>query len=328
MTGQVRAIADVTVVVVTYNRAALLRRAVESLFRQDTGGRLAFRILIVDNGSSDDTPAVAAELARASPVPLRAVREERHGVAPARNRGVAECPTPWIAFFDDDQVAERRWLAELCAVAEARGVPCVGGRIALELPEEEKARLPPLCRSLLGETQAAAEPRPYPRKALPGTGNVLLARLLFDELGGFDEALAAGCEDADFFRRLRRAGIEPWYAPRSLASHHVPPHRLERDYFVWVSLRQGASYAYLDNKECGRPLTAAACAARVGKALVLTMPRLATRTLARDGAAALADECLLWRTVGYARETLFLLAPRVFGQRRFFSSLDFRVERR
>jgi GT2 family glycosyltransferase len=147
-------------------------------------------------------------------------------------------------------------------------------------------------------------------------------------VGRFDEALVAGCEDADFFRRLKRAGVVPWYAPRAVATHHVPSHRLCAPYFRWVSLRQGASYAYLDEKEGGRARALVACAARLGQAAALIAPGLARRALARDGAGALAQKCLLWRTMGYTRETARLLAPRVFAQELFFERLSFRAERR
>src|SRR2546421_689464 len=104
---------DVSVVVCTYNRAALLRDALASLGVLQTDGRFRYEILVVDNASSDETPAVIEEEAARSPVPMRGVREARPGVACARNRGVQETAAPWIAFFDDDQIADPGWLAEL-----------------------------------------------------------------------------------------------------------------------------------------------------------------------------------------------------------------------
>jgi GT2 family glycosyltransferase len=319
-----RTTADVTIVVVTFNRAALLRRSIESLLRQDTGGTFTFELLVVDNASSDNTPQVIGDLAAAAPVSMRSVREERQGVAAARNRGIAECETPWTAFFDDDMVAEPGWLASLYAVARERGARCVGGRNVLELTPSELATLPDLCRMLLGEKPDEASARIYTDKSLPGAGNLLMERRLFDEVGRFDEVVGAGCEDTDLFRRVQRAGYPVWYAPGAVASHHVPPDRLRPEYFEWVCLRHGASYALIDDRLRGRAYAAASCAARLVRAAVWNGPRLALSRLRGDRADALAERCMLARTVGYARETLFLLAPSVFPQDRFFRRLDFR----
>jgi GT2 family glycosyltransferase len=318
---------DISVVVTTYNRSPLLQGAIESLARQATGGRFSYEVVVVDNASTDDTAEVAAALRQGLPIPIRYVREPREGVVHARNRGVREAAGGWIAFFDDDQLADPGWLRELHAVAQTQGAPCVGGRILLRLPPAPAVRLAPVCSALLGATAEASAPRRYARKEQPGTGNVLVARSLFDAVGPFDEALRSGCEDADFFRRVRRAGFGAWYAPQALAYHLIPPHRLDRSYFVWVSRRQGASYAYLDRKEGGLSRLAAGSAGRAAQATLLTAPRWALRALARDDAGALDAECLLWRAASYLREALLLAAPAAFSRRRGSARLDFRAER-
>ena len=68
---------DVTVVVCTYNRAALLRDALASLQALEKGDDFRYEILVVNNASTDDTDRAVAECARGSPVPLRGVYEPR-----------------------------------------------------------------------------------------------------------------------------------------------------------------------------------------------------------------------------------------------------------
>jgi GT2 family glycosyltransferase len=321
------AVPDVTVVVTTYNRADALRDAVASLFRQETRGGFRFEILIVDNASTDGTAGVAAGLAAEAPVLVRCVREERRGVACARNRGVAESRGRWVAFFDDDQLAAPAWLGSLVETALQRGAPVVGGRVVLRLPAGASGRLGPVCCRLLGESSEAATPHPYLGKTLPGTGNALVERRVFEEVGAFDEGLTSGCEDTDFFRRVRRNGIPCWYAPGAVVDHVIPEHRLRRDYFTWVSLRQGANYALLDSTAHGRARLAGTCFARVGQALAITLPRWLGRVVTGGRAATLDQECLLWRMNGYVRRSLQILMPGTFRQRRFFDHLDFRSER-
>src|SRR5262245_56043964 len=119
----------VSIVVCTHNRADNLRAAVASLYDLATRGRFDYEIVVVDNASTDDTPAVVAEADCLSPHRVRYVFEGRKGISPARNRGVREAAGSWIAFFDDDQLAEPQWLAELWDLAEAKQVDGVGGRV-------------------------------------------------------------------------------------------------------------------------------------------------------------------------------------------------------
>src|SRR5262245_35900641 len=101
---------DISVVVCTYNRAALLREALRSLFAQKLED-LSYEIIVVDNNSSDDTPARVESLKSESPVPLHYFRESRQGNAYARNAGVEQAAASIIAFLDDDCTADENWIA-------------------------------------------------------------------------------------------------------------------------------------------------------------------------------------------------------------------------
>src|SRR5690349_14582285 len=100
----------ITIVVCTYNRSAMLRDALRSLYDLRTAGEFTYEVLVVDNNSPDDTPAAIEQCSRESRALLRGVRETKPGVAAARNRGVREAHGEWIAFFDDDQIADADWL--------------------------------------------------------------------------------------------------------------------------------------------------------------------------------------------------------------------------
>ena len=101
---------------------ALLRDTLASLLALETDGQFTYEVLVVNNASTDETATVIEQAVREARVPLRDVFEERPGVSFARNRGIQEARTPWIAFFDDDQVADARWLTELWALAEEQQV--------------------------------------------------------------------------------------------------------------------------------------------------------------------------------------------------------------
>src|SRR5262245_61414849 len=115
---------EVSVVVPTYRRAANLPRLVAALEAQTLPAD-RFEVVLVDNGSDDDTPAVLAELAastRLHLVPLRI--DVNEGPARARNAGWRASSAPLVAFTDDDCVPRPDWLEQV--VATAGSVPRLG----------------------------------------------------------------------------------------------------------------------------------------------------------------------------------------------------------
>ena len=94
-----------SIVIATFNRSAYLLRTLESLAGQTLPAQ-EFEILVVNNNSTDDTPAVFAGFARQHPeLRLRMVAEPVQGISYARNRGVAEAKGECIVFIDDDEEA-------------------------------------------------------------------------------------------------------------------------------------------------------------------------------------------------------------------------------
>ena len=96
----------VAVVIPTYNRVRLLERALRSVLDQ---ARVADEIIVVDDGSTDGTAEAVADL------PVRLVRQANAGAAAARNRGVREASSPWVAFLDSDDLWDVAHLAVLTA---------------------------------------------------------------------------------------------------------------------------------------------------------------------------------------------------------------------
>ncbi len=317
---------DLSVVICTFNRATMLRRALATAAQQQTA-EFSYEVVVIDDGSSDNTRAVVEEIAASTDIPVRYVREDsKAGIAVARNRGVTEARGAWIVFFDDDQLADPDWLVSLMRVARAQDAKIVGGARKLEIPEPQLASLGAVCRSILGESLYPGAPEVLRGKDLPTTGNLLLSRAVFDAVGLFDVRLTSSGEDADLITRARAAAFEVWTAPQAMVAHMIPPYRLEARYFRWVSLRWGNQFAYFDAKE-GKARVLTRAVARAGQALLVHVPRRLRARLTGNAAAALDAQCLLWRAQGYVRTAALLLAPGVFPQKHFLSELEFRLER-
>lgn len=317
----------VTVVVCTYNRADVLELALASLVAQKTGDAFDYEVLIVNNASTDNTCEVIDAACGRGGGLFRHVVESAPGISISRNRGIAEARGSWIAFFDDDQLADPSWLASLMDAAERQSVLCVGGSRDLALPENSQRALAAFCRTLLGEDSGGPPSATrYGKKVSPNTGNLLVHRSVFGKVGVFDPSLTSG-EDTDLHRRLREAAIPVWYSPAALVHHIIPQYRLEDSYFLWASMRHGWNRARWDRQQFGWPKRLAILAARLMQAGIVFLPRLAWGKLRGNREQVLGIRCLLARATGYLRGAAHWNMPQWFAQPSLADRLEFRSER-
>jgi glycosyltransferase involved in cell wall biosynthesis len=208
-------VSEVSVVIPAYNAAGYLSASIASALEQ--AGVL--EILVVDDGSTDDTERVAAPFGP----PVRVIQQANRGVGAARNRGIEESRGRYVAFLDADDT----WLpGKLAKQLDAlRGVPSCG-----------------LCYSaftVVGEGLEPLEIRRSVRRAstledLLTRGNVvgsictvLCERRLLEQAGGFDEALSQ-CADWDMWVRL--AGLTEFlYVDEPLATYRLHGGNMSRN---------------------------------------------------------------------------------------------------
>jgi glycosyltransferase involved in cell wall biosynthesis len=314
---------DISVVVCTYNRRVLLQHALDSLIGQETMDRFSFEIIVVDDGSNDGTSsAVQLFISKCERVRVRYCNSGGVGIAGARNKGVSEATGEWVAFFDDDQLAEPRWLLELHGIATASGAECVAGNIRISLPAAFSEPLSSLQRGLLGETCRKAGREASPDTLL--TGNVLIHRGVFASVGLFDLQMKYGGEDSEFFARVQRAGIVVWNAPEAVVYHIVPESRLHDREFRYAAIRWGAGSAVFRYRSDGAIKCAAELMKRMAAAACRDMWLLGAARLRGSQLERLDRGLRLRHALGYGRAALSLVAPRWFPQRRFLDRLEFR----
>jgi glycosyltransferase involved in cell wall biosynthesis len=315
----------ISVILPTYNRADMLRGALESICQQETAGEFCYEVIVVDNASTDATKSIIQQVAAQSPVPLRYFYHSEPGPAPARNCGLKQSQGEWLAFFDDDELANADWLHHLYCAALKTGAPIIGGAVQLDVTPETRARLNHFVRTTsLREIDYYSTIQRYTNKRLPGTNNALVARQVFQTIGDFNVAIVGGGSDSDFFLRALQAGMDLYYSPQAIVKHRVAPNRLTVDYFRWDAHQGCAAFAGLDFKYKGRSALSLHCGARIGHAIFVVMPLLAWAWIKTDQAEILGQKVRLWRAEGYARKTLALLAPACFPQTSFFADLEFR----
>lgn len=272
----------ISIVLCTLDRADLLRQALASLTALKTDGLFTCEIVVVDNGSTDNTQQVvahAAAMAKRDGGPLiRSVPCHEPGIVAARNCGIAQARGDWIAFFDDDQLAEPDWLLELWRGAQRYACPVVGGTVLLALPDDAPQPLDPVVRMLLGEALHGPDPRPYGGRLTPGCGNLMVARHVFTQIGTFQRTIDGRGEDTDLFSRIERAHIPAWYIPTAVVWHLTPPPRLTDDYLLGLARRMGRGVAQRQAAVLGQPRLALLT---LGKTLRLALVQLPAMLLAR-----------------------------------------------
>jgi glycosyltransferase involved in cell wall biosynthesis len=228
--------AAVTVVLPTRDRRSLLERSLGSALDQ-TGVELD--VLVVDDGSTDDTPAWVASVD--DPRVTLVTHLESRGVAAARNTGIERARTPWIAFLDDDDVWApaklEEQLAALHASPRARWA-CVG-QVTLD------GQLRIIASAAPPDDADRVLERLLTLNAVPGGGSgVLAATELVRELGGFDTRLSL-LADWDLWIRLAAS------APAAVVDRPLLGYVRHAANMSWDVSRIGAEFAILDVKHAG-----------------------------------------------------------------------------
>jgi len=283
----------ISVVVCTHNRAEMLRAALASLYDLATDGCFTYEIVVIDNASADHTPQAIAEAAAESKAPLRGVREPEKGIVPARNRGIHEARGRWIAFFDDDQLADPRWLAELYRGALEKKSCVVGGAVQLNFTDGCSRQLDPTVRMLLGEANHTQLPTPYGGRLTPGCGNLMIDRTVFDQVGIFERTISGRGEDTDLFMRIERARIAAWHFPQAIVQHVTPAERLVPAYLLNLAARMGEGIAQRQAEQLGLARFALLWSGKALRLALAQWPQAAATWLANDREAWLGRRCQL-----------------------------------
>ncbi|MBL8139604.1 MAG: glycosyltransferase [Acidobacteria bacterium] len=219
----------VSLIIAARNAAPTLTACLASLRALDYPDT---EIIVVDDGSTDDTIAVA------SGAGVRIIRADGRGPSFARNLGVRECSNEIVAFTDADCVVPRHWLKTLVDALRTSEAGAVGGpqRNVFPAGATDDARdldaFFALASVIAEYTRGDDTARDVDHNA---SCNVVYLKHVFDEAGGFAEGLFPG-EDVDLDLRVRRLGYRCHYVPGAWVEHHRPG---TREWFARMMRRYG-----------------------------------------------------------------------------------------
>lgn len=201
----------ISVIIPCYNRAALVREAIDSALRQTYP---PLEIIVVDDASTDDSAAVAESFGP----PVRVIRQQcNQQKCAARNRGIAEARGNYFVFLDSDDLLHPeafRWMLEACGGRDDRMV-VTGWRAFHRSPDEPvgEEHLPP------------QDARPLPALLHRNLGPIhafLVPATAVRAAGGFALSLLY-CEDWDLWLRVAIAGLDLAVVPRVGAYYRITP---------------------------------------------------------------------------------------------------------
>ena len=224
----------VSVLLTTYNRLALLSRAVESVLIQEGVDK---ELVIVDDASTDGTREYLVKLQKQYPNLIKLVlKDQNTGLANSRNLGVKSATGDYIAFLDDDDY----WLS---SYRLERMLPlCADNRIA--------------CASVLAGNKPLTPclPKRWRRTLLYRNGfihtsTVIIKKSLIQKIGGFDERLTKGI-DSDLYRRLvfdLDVDLQ-LYRKQEVYYETKSPNRITESNVGWRRLARAREAFYLNRK--------------------------------------------------------------------------------
>jgi hypothetical protein len=207
---------EVSVIVSTRNRGASLLRCLEQIaaIRSDA----AWELVVVDNGSSDETPEVLRSFAARVPIAMRIVTEPMPGLSRGRNAGVRAARGRILVFTDDDCYVRPDLVDQYRRIFADPAIGFAGGRILLHDRSDY-----PLTINESNEELRFQRGRPVPCGIIQGA-NFAARRAALSAAGEFDVRLGSGtpfpAEDWDMLTRLAAGGWAGGYFPGPTVSHH------------------------------------------------------------------------------------------------------------
>jgi len=225
----------ISVCVCTYRRPQFLKRLLEGLGAQDTGGLFTYSIVVADNDHLRSAEPVVSSFSATSLIPIKYCMEPRQNIALTRNRAIENADGNFVAFIDDDEFPAKSWLLTLFKVCDEYGVDGVLGPVKRHFDQAPPKWV------LKGNFY---ERPTYPTGTLVEwrkgrTGNVLLKKHVFTDAQPFRPEFRTG-EDQDFFRRMIARGHAFIWCNEAVAYEVVSPIRWKRTFMLRRALLRGA----------------------------------------------------------------------------------------
>ncbi len=210
----------VSVVIPAFNYAHFLPEAIASVLSQTW---VDLELIVVDDGSTDDTPTVCA---RQGDARFRTVRQANAGLSAARNTGIREARFAYVGFLDADDRWEPTFLATVMRELRRLGPDFAAVGTACARMNHSGQPLPPPRQNFLHTAELTA--KSFCLRNRPLSSSVVVRREVFAECGAFDPALRSS-EDRDMWIRLTARGHRFFFLGEPLAVIRRHRHNMSKN---------------------------------------------------------------------------------------------------
>ncbi len=228
----------VSAIISTRNRSQHLKDALLGLVRQEYPCD-QYEIIVVDNGSTDDTREVVEDMNSQGAARISYLYEPVVGLSQARNTGAGAAKGDIIAYTDDDAIPDSKWLMSLAAIfQQEENVACVGGKIEPLWISARPPWFPDEAEYLLGKLDYGEEVKELDFPRLPHGGNIAIDRRVFNSLGGFRTELGLADsrliphEEIELCYRAQKSGYRILYTPKAVVHHKMRPEILTKEFLL------------------------------------------------------------------------------------------------
>lgn len=265
---------QISAIICTLNRADYLRKAIQSLVEQTLNKDL-FEIIVVDNNSTDNTQEVVKK-EFGTVTNLHYLFEPILGLSQARNTGWKNAKGKYIAYLDDDAIANPSWLEQIIQAFETiEPQPgCVGGKVEAIWEAPRPDWLSDELLPFLTVLDWTESPTTLDRKQFIAGANMAFPRHLLSALSGFNTDLGRkgkkllSNEELLLRNQIHDKGYSVYYDPAIAVKHHVAASRLEKNWFLKRNYWQGISEASILLYQQSPSIT------KLGKLGILTIQKL------------------------------------------------------
>jgi glycosyltransferase involved in cell wall biosynthesis len=234
----------ISIIIPTRNRARSLKQLLDSLAVVVTPPLTSVEIVVVNNGSTDETVNLLREEALiARPQELVVLEEQRPGKSNAVNCALCVARGDLLMLLDDDVSVDPQWLVKHIEAYKQTEFAAIQGRILAGKDFEGRPADPSRLREYNIPLSGYGE-QVTTIQGLTGT-NMSFKRGVFERVGLFDLRLGPGAsgfsEDTEFSMRIRKAGFKIGYTPHAIVYHELNPARYGPAYNRDVEFRKGVS---------------------------------------------------------------------------------------
>jgi glucosyl-dolichyl phosphate glucuronosyltransferase len=234
----------VSIILCTRNRSAALSETFRSLSKVVVPAGMEGELILVDNGSTDDTPFLVKGMHFTS-IDIKYIVEPQPGLALARNTGIIAARGEILIFTDDDVRFDQGWLKGMTQPIVDDKFDALAGQVRIA-PHLRRPWMTDIHLGWLASTHYLDPVSP----AFAVGANMAFSRRVLDRVPQFDPELGAGrlgfAEEILFCWQIKQAHYRLGMAIDSVVEHHFDASRLTRESFLRSAVGQGRSTAYIN----------------------------------------------------------------------------------